>query len=282
MNAKFTAKLRSVSGVSPVISTVIITGTIVALLVVALFFANNFLWARLAESEFSSAKQFMQTIGLQVDDVAWTAGRTQTVRYSSNYGDVDFWPSTLTYNISITNSTGTYPLANYTVGIILFNMPASKFSMNNGYYELIYPSSNSNLTLRGASAPVTRVFVVENLTSGSFIRAVVAPSVRLLESNITIGSSTVHYVKLYLPKLVKGETPRRSQSVTLTGKSVSALTKNGITKIRIEVKFPLYSYDNTFFRFPSTVEEITIPSGYSDSAIEVYTGEVEVALGVHA
>jgi len=66
------------------------TGTVVALISVALVFANNLLSVRMAESEFNSAIQVMQTVGLQIDDVAWVIGRTETARYSSRYGDVGF------------------------------------------------------------------------------------------------------------------------------------------------------------------------------------------------
>jgi polysaccharide deacetylase 2 family uncharacterized protein YibQ len=66
------------------------TSSVVVLLLVSIVFANNFLGARMAENEYSAIKQFMQTIGLQVDDVAWTIGRTQTMRYASKYGAVNF------------------------------------------------------------------------------------------------------------------------------------------------------------------------------------------------
>ncbi|MCJ7714362.1 hypothetical protein MUO66_07900, partial [Candidatus Bathyarchaeota archaeon] len=53
-------------------------------------FANTFLDARLAENEFSTNKQFLLTTALQIDDIAWTVGRTQTVRFSSKFGNMKF------------------------------------------------------------------------------------------------------------------------------------------------------------------------------------------------
>jgi hypothetical protein len=278
-------KGRSVRAVSPAISTVIITGTIVVLVSVAIAFANNYLWMRVAEGDFNSAKQFMQTMGLEIDDVAWIMGRTETVRYSSRYGEVSFQPSTLNYTIYVDTGGGYYRFVNYTVGVLLFNIPVSRYSLFNGYYELIFPSSASTLILKGTSAPVVRVFAVEKLpmSDGSYIRIVVAPSVRSLFSNVTREGDSTFYVKLYLPVLEQGSSPRKAQSATLTGISVTAKTIGNVTGVKVKVGFPsdTLGFDNSFFQFPVTEEEITIPSGYSNSVLEVYAGEVTVEFGVH-
>jgi len=273
-------------GLSPVISTVILTGAIVALLGVTLTFANSLLWSRIAESDFNSAKQFMQTMGLQIDDVAWTVGRTETLRYSSKYGDVALEPSALNYTVYV-NRSGTYEFfASYKVGVLLFNVPLSRYSMSNGYWERIFPSQEDTLTLKGTSAPVVRVFAVEKMPmyDGNYIRIAVAPAVRALFSTINSSSSSTYYVKLYLANLTQGETPRLSQSVTLTGKSVAANTINNVSSVRVTVSFPRgsppYNFDDFFFNFPSLSEVITIPPGYSDRVLELYASEVMVDFGI--
>jgi len=269
---------RSNRAISPTVSTVIITGTLVVLISVALVFANNLFSARMAESEFNSVMQVMQTVGLQIDDVAWVIGRTETVRYSGKYGGVTFKPA-LNYTIYI--NTTTTPLnrklySNIT-GILCFNMPVSQYSVGNDYYDLIYPSVNEGLLLKGASAPVARVFVVEKLPmgDGSFARVVVAPAIRML--NLTIGDT--RYIRLYLPVLLEGEAPKLSQSITLTGETVSKLGES-VTGIKVEVSFPLRldGFDNYFFHFSKTTETIPL-SG--KTVIELYVGGVDVALGVH-
>jgi len=266
---------QSSKAVSPAISSVIITGTLVALISVALFFANNFLLVRMAESEFNSAKQVMQTVGLQIDDVAWVIGRTETVRYSSRYGDVAF-ESALNYTIYINTTTQlNQKLYTNITGILCFNMPVSRYSIGNDYYELIYPSVDEKLLLKGASAPIARVFAAEKLPMGSdsFVRVVTAPAIRML--NLTIGNT--RYIRLYLPVLLEGATPKRSQSITLTGESVSKVSES-VTGIKVEVSFPLAGFDNSFFHFSETVETISL-SG--ETVVELYVGEVDVALGVH-
>jgi len=277
MIAVWVKKLQSSKAVSSAVSAVIMTGTLVALISVALVFANNFFSVRMAESEFNSARQFMQTVGLQIDDVAWVIGRTETVRYSSRYGSVSF-ESALNYTIYINTTTQlNRKLCTTTTGILCFNMPVSRYSIGNNYYELIYPSSNEGLLLKGASAPVARVLALEKLPmgDGSFVRVVVAPAIRML--NLTIGDT--RYIRLFLPVLLKGETPRRSQSITLTGENVSKFGES-VTGIKVEVSFPRrsYGFDNYFFHFSETTERIPL-SG--KTVVELYVGGVDVAFGVH-
>jgi len=267
--------------ISPAISTVILTSAVVVLLLVTVVFANNFLSARMAENEFSAVKQFMQTVGLQVDDVAWTVGRTQTIRYASKYGQVNFESLALNYTIYVNNGTTYLYLANYSVGVLLFNMPVTKYSLGNNYYERLFPSSDSSFLQCGASAPVSYVYVIEKLpmNDGSFIRVVVAPSVRMLNSTISTGGEEKNYFKFYLPVLQQGSHPRLSQSVTLVGSSVSVKTES-CNAVKISVAFPKASlgFDIGFFKFESMEEVVNIPPG---SVIEVYTGEVIVSLGLH-
>jgi hypothetical protein len=268
--------------VSPAISTVILTSAVVVMLLVVVVFANNFLSARMAENEFSTIKQFMQTVGLQIDDVAWTVGRTQTVRYASNYGQVNFESVALNYTIYV-NTTGQYvALANYSVGILLFNMHVSQYSLGNNYYERLFPSSDSSFLQKGASAPVSYVYVIEKLpmNDGNFIRVVVAPSLRMLNSTISGSGGIKNYFKFYLPVLQQGSNPHFSQSITLVGSSVSVKTET-CNSVKINVTFPKTSlgFNADFFNFKNIEEIVNVPAG---SIIEFYTSEVIVSLGLHA
>ncbi len=270
------AQKRSNAAISPAISTVIMTGVMVALITVALSFASNFLLFRMAESEFSSARQFMQTLGLQIDDVAWVIGNTETARYTSSYGYVAF-EQALNYTIYINTTTLTnFKLFTETTGIICFNMPASSYSIHNEYYEHIYPATNDGFLLEGTSAPTARIHAIEKLPmlDGNFIRVVATPTIRML--NLSVGNTD--YIRLYLPVLSGGSALDRSDSVTLTGKSV-AKTGETVTGVKIELNFPLNGFDNFFFRFPQT-EETILPDG--EAVLELYVGEVEVGLGMHA
>lgn len=254
------------------------------MLVVTLVYSNNYLQSKMAESDFSSAKQFMQTVALQIDDVAWTLGRTETMRYSSRYGDVTVLPSCLNYTVYVDRGSGNFSFfSTYLVGTILFNVPISQYTLYNGYHELILPYSDNTLTLKGASAPVTRVFAIEKLPmgDGSYIRIAVAPSIRVLNSTI---SSTL-YVKMYLPIIDLTPTPRLAQSVTVTGSSISANMINNVKSIKVTVSFPTTTsemgFDNSFFHFPDTSEIISIPNGFSDVVLETYASRVNTMVGAH-
>jgi hypothetical protein len=268
--------------VSPAISTVILTSAVVVLLLVTVTFANNFLDARMAENEFSATKQFMQTVGLQIDDVAWTIGRTQTIRYASRFGQVNFESLALNYIVYVDKGDGYIYLTNYSAGILLFNMPISSYSVSNNYSERIFPSSDSSFLQMGTSAPVSHVYVIEKLpmNDGNFIRVVVAPSIRMLNSTISTGGEAKNYFRFYLPVLSSGSHPRHSQSVTLAGSIVSAETEGGVNEIKIHVSFLKDSlgFDEDFFNFERVDEEVDVPDG---SIIEFYTGEVIVSLGLH-
>jgi len=268
--------------VSPAISTVILTSAVVVLLVVTIAFANNFLDARMAENEFGAMKQFMQTVGLQIDDVAWIIGRTQTIRYATKFGQVSFEAAALNYTLFVDKGGGyVYSIGNLT-GVLLFNMPIVKYSLGNNYYESIFPSDRSFLQ-KGTSAPVSHVYATERLPmrDGSFIRVVVAPTIRMLNSTISMSGTQNSYFKFYLPVLSNGTSPYHSQSVTLTGKNVLVKTEGGVNAVKIRVSFPKINlgFDKSFFNFDNEEKVVDVPDG---SIIEVYTSEVSVSLGLYA
>ena len=83
------------------------TAALVVLVFVALSFADTSLTTQLAGDEFNANKQFMQSTGQQIDNVAWTIGRTETVDYTAKYGQVAFEPNVINYTIEInTGSLG--------------------------------------------------------------------------------------------------------------------------------------------------------------------------------
>jgi hypothetical protein len=261
--------------ISPAISTTILTSAVIVMLLVTTTFANNYLSQRMAENEFSAMEQFMQTIGLQLDDVAWTIGRTQTVRYASIYGQVNFESSALNYTVYVNDGQ----VASYTAGMLLFNMPTGKYNLGNGYTTRIFPPSRSFLQ-QGTSAPVSHVFIIEivPMKDGNYIRIVVAPSIRMLNSTITSGGTTKNYYNFYFPILASGNNPRISPTVTLQGTSVNVLTQGNVNKIKIHVDFPKTSlgFDGSFFNFENLDEEVDVPS---QSILQFYTSEVIVSLG---
>jgi hypothetical protein len=252
------------------------------MILVAMGFANNFLDARMAENEFSTNKQFMLTTGLQIDDIAWTIGRTQTVRYSSQYGNMKFQSSALTYSFEVYNGTGWETLedAEGLTGMIMYNVPVITYSISNNYFERIIPSSNGSFLQQGASAPVSNVFCVEKLpmNEGNYTRIVAVPSIRMLNSTIDgPGGTPTNYFKFYLPALWTGNHRYNSQSITMTGSDIIKVIRSDVSQVRISVTYNEgLGFDSDFFQFDHDIETIDLPAG---SVVEFYIGKVIVTLG---
>lgn len=265
--------------VSPAISTVVLTGAIVTMLVATIPFARNYLNVTTARFEFSSMELSMQNMALQLDDVAWTIGRTQTFRYTSNFGWVNFSPLSLCYTVYVDKGSGYAPFANYSTGILMFKMATNMYSLGNNYFQPLFPSGTSFLE-SGAAAPISHVFTVERLpmSDGSYIRVVVAPSIRMLNTTISTVNTT-NYCNFYLPILVAGSSSYTSQSVRLVGDAISLNMTSLVQKVKIQVSFPqgLAGFDQTFFNFDNLTKEVSVAAG---SIIQFYTMSITVLLGV--
>jgi len=258
------------------------TAAVIVMILVAMTYANSFLDSRLAENEFTTNKQFMLTTGLQLDDIAWTIGRTQTVRYSSQYGNMKFQSTALNYTFEIYphGGSGWEPLFSNFTGMIMFYMPVTTYSVGNNYFERVLPSSNGSFLQQGSSAAVSQVFCVEKLPmqEGNYTRIVAIPSIRMLNSTITGSEGTTNYAKFYLPTLVQGDHQYKSQSITLTGKDIIKLVSSGVDQVRITVTFPNadLGFDADFFNFDHITETITL---FDDSVVEFYVGKVIATIG---
>jgi hypothetical protein len=273
---------------SPAISTVILTAAVVVMILVAMTYAQNILNLKMAENEFTTNKQFMQTTGQQVDDIAWTIDRTQTVSSSSRYGNVQFKDAALKYTIRIQTSSGWENLTlDGSTGMVLFNMPVSSYSLGNNYFQRIPSTANSSFLQFGSSAPVSQVFCEEKLpmSDGSFSRVALIPTMRVLTSTINNPQSgQTNYFKFYLPVLDNGTNRYLSQSLTLTGDGISKIARSGVNQVSVSVSFPLESsgFDSSFFKFNSTtitLNNTSTPKLPVNSVVEFYVGKVIVSIG---
>jgi hypothetical protein len=281
---------RDKRAASPAISSVIMIAAVMVMVLVAMSYASNILDSRLAENEFGASRQFMLATGLQIDDVAWTVGRTQTISYSSRFGHVEVVSLALNYSVDMHHDSDPSSVweknvfSNVTTGMILFNMPISEYNMGNNYFERILPNLNNAFLQEGPAAPVSHVFVRELLpmNDGSFLRIAAVSSIRVLNSSIdgpTQSASTM-YCKFFLPTLERSsKNPALSQSVTMTGGKVTKIIRSGIDKVNITVSFPSVSsgFNSTFFNFDRLVETKTLPAG---SVVEFYIGNVIVSQGL--
>jgi len=273
---------------SPAISTVILTGAVVVLILVAMTFANNTLGLKMAQNEYYTNKQFMQTTGQQIDDIAWTIGRTQTVTYSSNYGNVKFQDVALDYTFQVhSNTTGwqTLTLSGET-GMILYNMPVGSYSLGNNYFERLPVGTDNSFLQFDSTAPISQVICEQKLpmSDGSYNRIALVPTMRVLTSTLTSPTGTTNNFKFYLPDLENGTNHYRSQSITLTGGGISKVIQTGVDQVIITVTFPkaLLGFNSSFFNFKNTtvtLNNLSNPKLPPNSVVEFYVGKVTVVLG---
>ncbi len=269
---------------SPAISTVILTGTVVVMILVAMTFANNTLGLKMAKNEYDTNQQFMQTTGQQIDDVAWTVGRTQTIAYSGNYGNVKFQEVALDYTFQVFTASGglkTLTLPGET-GVILYNMPVGSYSLGNNYFARVPLGTDDSFLQYDSSAPISQVICEQKvpMSDGSYNRITLVPTMRVLTSNV----GTTSNFKFYLPDLENGTNLYRSQSITLTGAGISKVTMSDVSQVIITVSFPqaALGFDRSFFNFNSTtitLDGSSTPKLAPHSTVEFYVGKVIVALG---
>ncbi len=253
------------------------------MLLVTMVFANTFLDTRLAENEFNANKQFLLTTGLQIDDVAWTIGRTQTIRYSSKFGTMTFQNATLNYTCEVKIGSNWKTLFSHETGMIMFNMPVEAFSIGNNYFDRISPTSNGSFLQQGSTAPVNHVFGVTNLpmAEGNYTRLVLAPTIRMLNSTIAgPQQGATRYYRFYLPILEPGTHLYRSQSITMTGSAITKIAESGVSQVKITVTYPngdeSLGFGPSFFKFDHSSEIVNLPG---NSVVEFYIGSVIVTLG---
>jgi hypothetical protein len=284
MRKKNTSFLKDRRAASPAISTVILTAAGIVMILVAMTYANNILALKMAENEYSTNKQFMQTTGQQIDDIAWTVGRSQTISYICKVGNVKFESAVLNYTFQIHTSSGWTNLTlSGKTGIILYNMPVSSYSMGNNYFERVPANANSSFLQFGASAPISQVICEEKLpmSDGSYTRIALIPTIRLLTSTI----SSTNYYKFYLPDLENGTNLYRSQSLTMTGNGISKVIQGGVDEVKISVSYPkdaTLGFDSSFFNFKSntvTLNSTSTPRMNANSVVEFYVGKVVVVIG---
>jgi len=267
---------KSRRGDAPIISTILLMAVTLLTVSLALNWVNATLTRRNGEADFESAKIFMKTIGLQIDDVAWTQGRVDTVRFSSEFGLLQYVPDALQYDITYKDSTdGEVGTSTFKSSIFMFNMPTIKYSLSEGYYELLLPSTEPALVDSGVSAPVMKVFARQLYEAGDsdFIRVAAVPMIRMREHTVTVDTSTKSFVSLYIPQL-DGKATASKGMIVLSGKTINPDTFLNVKKITVTVTFPDPNYDSNFFyNFPSGPQDFILTN---DSTVQVFEGVVEL------
>ena len=275
---------RHTKAIAPVVSTLFLMAVMMIGVTLGFSFIQANLALRSAEYDFVAAKSFMERVGLHIDDVAWVTGRTETVRYTAQNGELDVESAVLRYSIQLYDGTTPLPISEFSidVGAIFFNVPTSLYSLGNGYFERIHPEFAEELVISGTSGPITQVFAIQPNpipTEDTYLKVVIASLLRYVVSNVSLPDQSNSYIRFYLPNPILGDAPTTSQSITLTGQSIAVYRDSDVDHIEVTVSFPQLDrgYDNTFFQFPQVTQTIDVPTG---TEFELFASEVEVNIGL--
>ena len=203
-------KKRSKSAVSPVISTIIISSTLLIILVIASFVSTNILELQLANTEFEQAKTNMLLLNKIIQDVALRPGAVSSIQFNQRSGGIGIYESTEKINITATQ---------------ISSEPLYPFDPNDSFYIIKYRGgsrvSAAENTLAGSSS-----LVVDTSDSLGYVRVEVGNGVWIVLdylrvrviTNITlsVGDTQYNLTEIFIIRLELGST---SGSGTVTVKA---------------------------------------------------------------
>jgi len=279
--------LRRRRGEAPIIATVILMAISLFSMSLTLSYVQTSLARRNGENEFSMAKTFMKNIALAIDDVAWHKGQMNTLQYSSQNAEIHLREGLLHYKIEVLkNGVGeVYREVNETrdryLSVLLYDIPQSKFALDNSYFEEILPGKMTYLVQNSTTSPISRVFAIQTPARAgeeNYISVGIAPLIRSVPFSITTASGgTEKFLRLYLVDVKQGDlTTVNPRYLTLTGGGAEATVFTNVKSIKISVIYieEASGYDESFFQFPMSVQEIDL--GSSGTEVELYFGTTMV------
>lgn len=274
--------IRVRRGDSPIVATVLLMAITLFCMSLTLNWVQTSLARHDGENDFTLAQTFMKNIGLSLDDVAWHPGQSNTLQYSSQSAEIHLRPGLVHYKIEVwkVGDHGYSTLREWDTSVLFYDLPITKYSLDNTYFENILPSNMTQLVQNSTEAPITRVFAVQRppiIGENAYIKVGVASLFRIVQFNINAGGTSTSYLKLYLANMTLGPlTTANPRYITLTGENVDASVINDVIHLRITISFPnsASGYDSSFFNFPVTTQTIDFP--VSGAELELYLGHVQV------
>jgi len=212
------AKERSRSGVSPAISTVIVTAATVVLVLVASQYAYRIMEQNRGAAEFASAKKAM----LKLNDSIWyVSDKPQTSRatqFTANYGEIMLVSNALnaSVTVNVAENSKSYSI---TSGLIKYRISTDYVTYGGGYKE--YVLGNDTLIVTRGTEDLGRIVVEQQ--SGC-VDVVLSYRVYVAKTFETTGSGgyytyvSVRIIKIQIPSdsIHKGELDVITKCLSLT------------------------------------------------------------------
>ncbi len=185
-------------GVSPAVSTVIITAASVVVVLVAGNFALQVLQSQRAVAEFDTVQKSILAFDDAVRDIAWDQSGSRSIRFTNSYGNLRLIPNDKTFNINFTGLNGISD-----GNLFTFKTASVKYQMPTGYGM---PGVASSYILGSESAAVS------NLTASmgqalvkhesGFNSISLTYRVRIIDEGVIIvGGAPVNYVDIFVIRL---------------------------------------------------------------------------------
>jgi hypothetical protein len=185
-------------GVSPAVSTVIITAASVVLVLVAANFALQVLQSQRAIAEFDTAKKSILAFDDAVRDIAWDQSGSRSIRFTNSYGNLRLIPNDKTFNINFAglNNTSNGNLFTFKTASVKYQMPTG-YGMPGVASSYILGSESavvSNLTASMGQALVKHESGFNSITLNYRVRVTD-------EGAITVSGAPVNYVDIFVIRL---------------------------------------------------------------------------------
>ncbi len=178
-------------GVSPAISTVVITAATVVMVLVSGSYALQLLERQRASTEFDVAVKSILTFDDAVRDIAWDRGGSRSVRFTTNYGALHL----LQQNKSVNIRALEYSAVNQdlSTGVVRYSIPTSYLTFGNGYSSYIL--GNESTVVSSTAASVGQALASQEL---GYVNVALSYRVRVTEEG---PSSLANYVDILMIRL---------------------------------------------------------------------------------
>jgi hypothetical protein len=252
---KATARKRR--GISHVITTIIISGVLLTILVVASYASTVILESQIASTEFEQAKSNMMMLDDVIQDVALRLGSGGYVQFNQRSGGIGIYEKTETVTILAPDLT---PIFNKSTSMITLTyrtnrVPTSELSLR-GTSSLIVNMTQTIGYLRVETGQGAQVSLDYNRTR-------VVPT-----GALEVGGATYNFIEITLIELVRGR----------TGGSDTVSVKVRNTAVNTSTSPTFNNTGSLTVKFGSRTGSWTLPPGAPQTVVIVSEVVIEVSI----
>lgn len=192
---------RNGKGVSPAISTVIITAATIVLVLVASQYAYRIMEQNKGAAEFASAKKAM----LKLNDSIWYVSdkpqASRSTQFEANYGVIALVPNALnlTVTVGVAGNFKSYPTI--TSGLIKYCISTDYVNYGNGYKEYIL--GNETVIVSRATDDLGQIVIEQQSGRVSVVlsyRVYVAKTYETVSYGQNVTYVDIRMIKIVIPK----------------------------------------------------------------------------------